>query len=146
MPDYQQGRIYKIEASNSLPYIGSTTQQLCSRMSGHRRHHRFFEKTRKGGICRSYTLLSKIDCKITLIENYPCNSKEELLSRERHWINVLECLNKAKPNRTEEEKKDYHKQYYTDRKDLLKERSSNYYHTNKEKINAKRKEEYQSQK
>jgi hypothetical protein len=117
MPNYQQGRIYKIEGGGLLPYIGSTTQSLCSRLGGHRRHQRFFETTGKGGICTSYSLITTPDCKITLIENYPCNSKEELVARERHWIDSMECVNKVRPTRTEEEKKEYHKQYYLNNKE-----------------------------
>jgi hypothetical protein len=146
MPNYQQGRIYKIEASDSLPYIGSTTQSLCSRLSGHKRHHKHFVNTGKGGHCRSFDLLIKTDYTITLIEMFPCNSKEELFARERHWINIIPCINKARPTITTEEHSKYQQQYYIDNKDLLITRSNNYYHANKEKISEKRKERYQQKK
>jgi hypothetical protein len=43
------------------------------------------------------------NCKIELIENYPCNSKEELLKREGWYIKVTECVNKMVAGRTKQE-------------------------------------------
>ena len=42
MPDYQQGKIYKIVCNTTgLLYIGSTTQKfLSSRLSGHMRNYK----------------------------------------------------------------------------------------------------------
>ena len=72
MPDYQNGKIYKIVSPSNpdmLPYFGATTQRLCSRMNGHRRSDQ---------MCQSSVLIGCGDAKIVLVENYPCNSKEEL--------------------------------------------------------------------
>ena len=33
------------------------------------------------------------DYVIILIENYPCNSKDQLFSRERYWTNEIKCVN-----------------------------------------------------
>jgi len=131
MVNYQLGKIYKIEAEG-LTYIGSTTtKQLCSRMSGHGRQYRYYKKTGKS-FCKSFELLDKEDCKITLVENFPCNSKDELLARERYWIDNTICINKLKPNRTEGEKQDYHKEYYIKHKEHLISKSSERYKRIKE--------------
>lgn len=67
MIDYGNGKIYKIinEFGETI-YIGSTTQKLCQRYQ----LHKYKSKTNK----------------IILIENYACNSKEELLRREQECI------------------------------------------------------------
>ena len=83
MPDYSQGKIYKIiDESNGDVYIGCTTQPLNKRFSG---HHLFelYDKNRD-------------DCKISLIEEYPCNCKNELEKREKYFIETNDCINKMK--------------------------------------------------
>ena len=42
--------------------------------------------------------------KMLLIEEYPCETKQELLWRERFWIDNNNCINKYKPIITKEEK------------------------------------------
>ena len=37
------------------------------------------------------------NCKIELIENFPCNNREELHAREGYHIQQTECINKATP-------------------------------------------------
>ena len=49
---------------------------------------------------------------IHLIENYPCNNKEELLFRERYWIQIFNpSCNMLKPIISTEERKEYMKKY-----------------------------------
>ena len=40
------------------------------------------------------------NCKIELVENYACNSKEELNAREGFYIQNNECVNKLVAGRT----------------------------------------------
>ena len=42
----------------------------------------------------SYRVLYEDNPEIFLIESYPCNSKDELIARERFYIERMECLNK----------------------------------------------------
>eukprot|EP00729_Bicosta_minor_P003512 gene3512-32422_t len=81
MPNYSNGKIYKVVNDNlNICYIGSTVQPLSVRMSAHQGNH-------KSGSFARYKKWGKIeDCKIHLIENYPCKDKHELESRERHFI------------------------------------------------------------
>jgi len=79
MPDYSQGKIYKIvNDENDKFYIGSTIQPLYKRMY----HHRS-----KDHSCMSKKLGVDIkDCIIVLVENIQCKDKDELLRKERYYI------------------------------------------------------------
>lgn len=77
-------------------------------MSRHRRHYRQWLKG-QGGCIRSFDLFEKYgleNCRIYLIENYPCN---ELGAREGCYILDIPCINKNVPHRTREEYRDAHK-------------------------------------
>ncbi len=94
MPDYQQGKIYKLEHSNMF-YIGSTCLKWLSQRLAHHR-----AEIKKGTTSKVYTYLKNKDwkdVKITLLEAYPCNSKDELTARETFYIepelNNPLCLN-----------------------------------------------------
>jgi len=123
--DYSKTKIYMIESIMEHPpehiYYGSTTKQyLSQRMSTHRGHYKSF-KTGKGH--NFYTLFELIDMyglnnmKIYLVENYPCNTKDEKASREGYYIRHNPCINKNIPGRTKKELhqlpkyKDYKKKY-----------------------------------
>ena len=62
------------------------------------------------------------DCKIELIENYPCNCKEELLRREGHYIKSIDCVNNVIPHRMEEERKEVAREYYYKNKEKILEK------------------------
>ena len=131
MVNYQNGKIYKIESfEGKCQYIGSTCQQLSRRMSGHRRDN----ISRRD--CSSKEVLKYKDAKIYLIENHPCNSKEELLRKEAEYIRQLDCVNNCIPGRT-------HQEYYIDNKDMILEKAKQYRGNNKEKINISKKIHYQ---
>lgn len=110
MPNYTNGKIYRINVDGSdLVYYGSTTDPLYKRMSSHKAsfmksdHHRSVNELFKFG-----------DPYITLVEKYPCDTKEELHARERWYIENNNCVNKVVPKRTK-------KEYYHDTKDHLNE-------------------------
>jgi len=90
MPNYQKGKIYKIVNITSTDeadcYVGSTCVPLCKRLSSHKHAVKVRkEETLKDGSL--YYMMNKLGAsnfRIVLIEEYPCNSKEQLLSREEH--------------------------------------------------------------
>ena len=41
---------------------------------------------------------------IIILESYPCNSKDELYMRERHYFETIDCVNLVIPIRTADEK------------------------------------------
>ena len=128
MPDYQNGKIYKLY-SNEGPevYIGSTTQKLCQRKAKH--------KSEKN--CSSKILFEKYEeVIIELIEYFPCNNKEELNKREGMHIRMTDCINKIIAGRTR-------KEYIEDNKEHIKEQQKEYYQENAEHIKEQQKEYYQ---
>ena len=100
MVNYGNGKIYKVVCSASgRVYIGSTTVTLSRRMTNHR--------------CKNNKCMTKdfIDGKIFLIEDYPCERKEQLESRERFHIESMDCVNKCIPTRTNKEWHEDHKEH-----------------------------------
>lgn len=81
MPDYKNGKIYGIYHNDELVYIGSTTQVLCRRMSGHKNDAKKKEKS-STAFYKYYNENDSKEFKIILIETCECETKEELLKRE----------------------------------------------------------------
>ena len=82
MVNYQLGKIYKIfDLDTNECYIGSTCEPtLAQRLAKHVANHKAYTKG-TGGHCTSYSIIEKDDYDsydILLIENYPCNSRDEL--------------------------------------------------------------------
>ena len=134
MPNYQNGKIYKIISQHTDKcYVGSTTLKYLSlRLTKHRVSYKNNSPT------TSKYILELGDYEIVLLELCPCNSKDELHKRERHYIDILDCVNKNKP-RTKEEIKQYQFQYRVDNKDKSKEYYKDYRIKNKEAISEKNK-------
>ena len=86
MVNYGNGKIYKIECLSSTDendiYIGSTMKEhLSQRMDTHRTNYKQWLKG-KGAHVTSCDLFEKYgleNCRITLIETCPCESRDELL-------------------------------------------------------------------
>jgi hypothetical protein len=88
MPDYQSGKIYKIHSfQTDLVYYGSTTVRLCNRFSGHK------TDMKRGRGTSAKQILEYDDAVITLVELFPCDSRSELESRERFYIENNQCVN-----------------------------------------------------
>jgi hypothetical protein len=140
MPDYNKAKIYAIRShSCNKVYIGSTCQGLANRLSGHRRKHRRYLKG-KGTYYTSYQILEKGDYYIELIEDYPCERKEQLLRREGEIIRQTKnCVNKYIAGRTD---KEYSFKYRRENKEKVKEYSFKYRLENKQKIKEKAKQKH----
>ena len=136
MPDYSEGKIYKIWDNNySKCYIGSTVQPLSKRMQGHRTAYNRLEKdrTKFSTACLLFDEFGLDGCKIELLELYPCSSKEELHAREGHHQRENECVNKTISGRT-------YKEYYHDNKEYLIQKVKIYNENNKEHYRQYKKE------
>ena len=113
-------KIYCIEDTSGLKYVGSTKKKyLCNRMSEHRAH----KKTGRG--CSSEKLDLK-NAKIYLLEECDDNLRKE---RERYWINEIDCVNILKLDLYDENYfKNYHQKHkdkrYQQRKDIRKYQES----------------------
>jgi len=145
--NYQKGKIYKIESHlGPKIYIGSTTKEyLSQRMTMHRYRYKAW-KNEKYHRITSFELFDEYgidNCNIILLELCPCNTKDELTSRESHYIRTLNCVNKVIPDRTQTE---YQKLYYETNKEVISKQTKKYYETNKEAISEKKKENYETNK
>lgn len=157
MPDYRKGMVYAI-VSECKCYIGSTTQKLKKRINHHKRSAE--GKTTGGGSCMSKQLILNPDMKYFVIETYPCETKAELLNRERYWIenygvqnpecvviNEIVRLNQSREEKLQLKRQwganfrsknpDFLKQYYEDNKERISQQSKDYYSENKEVIKAR---------
>lgn len=141
MPDYSLGKIYKIISNQTDKiYIGSTIQKyLSDRLGGHNYEYKRFLSGEKKYIS-SFDLMKYEDHKIILLENFPCNTKEELLAREQYYIDMNKniCVNNQCAQRDS-------KKYYQDNKERIKEKVKVYAENNKEMI-AQKKKQYREQK
>lgn len=142
MVNYQNGKVYKL-VGNGLTYYGSTCEPtLARRLVKHRGYYN--ERLKGKDITIKSILCFENDSKpeIFLVENFPCNSKDELHARERFYIENNECINRNVPGRTKEEYRrataehisQYNKEYREKNIDALKEKDKKYYEENKEKI------------
>ena len=129
MPDYSNGKIYRIICNNTgNMYIGSTCCALSRRLAQHKSDYN------KGkNEVASFDIIKEGNYQIVLIENVPCNNKEELLRRERYYIENMNCVNKVVPLRTD-------KEYYEDNKREILEKNKQYRKTNKDIISEKSKQ------
>jgi site-specific DNA-adenine methylase len=140
MERYQLGKIYKITSEHTDKiYIGSTCKKLlCERLAAHSSRFKQW-KEGKVGYTSSYELFELGSVQINLLEAYPCDTKDELLSKERYYIEKYKdsIVNKYIPIRTNDEKKEYNiehcKKYHEENKEHANETSKKYYEANKEK-------------
>ena len=148
--NYQNGKIYKIvcNITNKI-YVGSTCKpRLCDRLGQHRRTYKSYLNGTRKNRYTSFDILQGGDYSIILLELCPCESKEELLKKEREYIESLECVNKNIPGRSKrecmndnkEKIKEKKKEYRENNQEEIKEYQKEYYETNKEKINERKRE------
>ncbi len=122
--DYSKAVIYFVKCSETNKiYIGSTTRRLCYRIGHHRSKH------------NTTSTKDFINPTIHLLEKYPCENREQLLKKERFFVESLPCVNKNIPGRTAAEwqssnkgmVQDYRKKRYDEIGSTLKQISRNYY-------------------
>lgn len=111
MPDYSKGKIYKIISNKTNDvYIGSTIQSLSVRLAGHRKLYKSYLGG-KSNYITSYDILKYDDVKIILIEECPCDNREQLLAREQYHIDNMDCINKNRAIILLSNKEYYKEQY-----------------------------------
>ena len=137
MSDFKLAKIYKIIPLNqdheSDVYIGSTCKpRLSQRMSKHKCDYNRW-KDGKHGNMSSFKLFEKYsveNCNIFLIEEFHCETIDQLRQKEAYYIKNIPCVNKNIPGRTVKESL---KQYYKNNKDYFEQ----YYENNKEYYQSK---------
>ena len=127
---YQKGKIYKIvDVGYTKCYVGSTCEALSARMSKHRYDYRMSQDGTRPA-CSSFLLFEEFgieNCKIELIERFPCDTKEQLRQQEGKHIRDLDCVNKHVAGRSRQE---YWAKYYLDNVEKIQEYHSQYYRNN----------------
>jgi iron only hydrogenase large subunit-like protein len=130
MPDYKNGKIYKIwSPQGNEIYIGSTIQPLYKRFY----HHKTVRNSSSKILFEKYD-----DVRIELIECVPCDNKEQLNKKEGEFIRNNNCVNKCIAGRTgkeyREDNKEKRKEWLEDNKEHIKEQTKQYRDNNKDKI------------
>jgi hypothetical protein len=166
MVNYQLGKIYRIVCNTTgLVYVGSTCEPtLAKRLQAHKRDYKCHLNGKDRNMT-SFKILENNNYEIVLIESFPCNSKDELHQRERHYIETTPCVNKVIPSRTKKEWCEVNKEsllekgkiyrennqetimaYKAINKEYMKERAKKYREENKEMIKERYKKYYQDKK
>ena len=119
MPDYKNGKIYKIVCYDTGEvYVGSTVQDLERRLKTH--------KSPVNGCC-SKQIIDRNNYYIELLETYPCNNEFELNLKEGEYQRAIECINRRIAGRTDAE-------WRQDNIETIKAHGKEYYQDNKEKL------------
>ena len=138
--DYSKCSIYKIEhiENESLVYVGHTTnfskrkgshKSICKNENNKNYNLKVYQMIRDNGGFDRFKMIE--------VEKYPCKDKREAERREDEIMKELKAsMNTYKSFRTDEERKEYEKQYREDNKETIQE----YYETNKEKLQEYKKE------
>jgi hypothetical protein len=168
-----QGSIYKLVSNiqgDTNIYVGSTKGTLRLRKSAHKTTAK---KNPNRPVYKYFNNVGWDNVSIILVELVEFNTREELLARERHWIDLMGNLNKQKPlqddryrrklyAQTDKEKKrksdyaksergkkqvaeyaktdkskQYHKEYYINNVERIKQAKLDYADTEKGKQWAK---------
>ena len=145
MPDYKNGKIYKLwSPEGDEIYIGSTTESLSRRKAKH--------KSQSDGCATTSKILfdKYTDVRIELLEEVSCDNKEQLIKKEGEYIRNNNCVNKVVPGRTNkewcEDNKEHLKQYYENNKEHISQQQKNHYENNKEHISQQHKQYYENTK
>jgi hypothetical protein len=152
MNKYKNGKIYKIISKyTDMIYIGSTVKaKLKTRLNEHR------YSFNHNGSMDSRNMFLWDDAEIKLIENYPCESKEQLTTREQYYMDLYPdyIVNVRKAY---SDKKEYNRNLYQKKKEEgtlsirkdNKEYMKNWYKKNRERELEKAKqnrEDYSAEK
>ena len=116
MKNFRQSKLYMITClTTNLKYIGATTKaDIYTRLQQHIYYYNRHEEGHANLYCSSFEIIKNDNFKIELLEEYPCNNQEELDTKERYYIQSINCVNKYIPSRTR-------KEYYVDKIDEFKD-------------------------
>jgi hypothetical protein len=111
--DYSKSKIYKLYVPGEEQcYVGSTTWELNKRLQQHKYSY-IYDNQKKSHSCVLFTLG---EVHIELLEEYPCNSIQELRQKEAEWIqNTPTAVNKNVPGRTMKQERTENWQKYAEK-------------------------------
>lgn len=137
MVNYNNTKIYYIPVGDDR-YYGHTTQRLCERKKGHKRDSKRRPDSKLYKALRD-AKISDDDIQLIWVENFPCNTKEEALARERFYVEQYATLNIEIPGRTK-------KEYREANKELMAQKQKQYYETNKVRESQRKAKFYEENK
>ena len=116
MPEYSQGKIYKLVDSDDIClYVGSTVQSLDLRLYGHKYAYVYGVNLPLYRYIRSLGENGWVGISIHLVCEAPCNTLDELRQIEGGYIRLLKPIcNRVIAGRDS-------KQYYIDNKDRIRQ-------------------------
>ena len=119
------GKIYRLlDNTNGSFYIGSTTQDLNTRLKGHETACR---ASAEGYGLSSKQIIQNGDYEIQLLEKCECETRKDLLQKEQYYMGLYpRCINKNRACLLPEVKKEIDKQRYIQNKDVLLEKKRIY--------------------
>ena len=134
---YEKSKIYKLQCASGHFYIGSTSNTFAKRLGQHK------DLSKKTPDRRVYKHINGdwSQVRMILIEEFPCETKEQLKKREDEYIqrelkNPL-CLNSvAAIGLTKEQTVEYQRKYREAHRDKRKEKAREYYLAHREKMIA----------
>lgn len=106
MRNYANGKIYKIwSPKTDMVYIGATTQPLSKRCYGHKIKFQYYCEGNEACYLTSFEIIDiDPDFRMDLIEEYPCENKEQLNRREGEIIlQHVNSINRIVSGRTRKE-------------------------------------------
>ena len=143
---YHKSKIYTIRSyETDKYYIGSTCDALHKRLYNHRLHYKNYLND-KSPFTTSFDIIKYEDNYIELLEDYKCETRNELTKREGELIRKYkdEIVNCKIEGRTRkeyyEDNKEKFKEYQKDNKDKIQEYHKEYRKDNKDKIKEYKKE------
>ena len=131
---YSNGVIYKISSpTTDIVYIGSSID-IDRRVSQHKTLQAYADGGKPHKNIRSLEITCLDDWKLELIEKYPCQTKKELETRERFWIETTpNCINHHIPTRTRCE----YRMANEEQKEKSRQRANKYYKENRDECKAR---------
>lgn len=138
---YEKAKIYKLQCDDGYYYIGSTCNTLAKRFSGHKYSK---DNTRKN---KHLNEVGWERVKIILIEEFPCETKEQLHRREDELIcermNDEYCLNRNRVGTLNAlGVEGYRKQWNETHREYKREQGRIYHQEHREEINRKHRERW----
>ena len=81
----------------NLCYVGSTCAKLSKRMERHGADYKIYvgEKKNLTTVYKIFNEYGNENCKLDLVANYPCHSKQALLKRDGFHIQSTEGVNRC---------------------------------------------------
>ena len=136
MMDYKCAKLYAIVGEDGMEvYVGSTCSPLYKRWWQHQHYAKkypnrdIYKYISENGGCEKF--------RIILVEEYPCENRDQLRRREGEHIKKLNPVgNHLVAGRTKQE-------YYKDNQETILEKQRQYHEQNSETINEKKRQYYE---